>query len=287
MFEARTDAHQGLIFLKPPVFDGLMKQVPAPPIENLDGLERLIAVTPKEEFGDAALQFLSGVSRIENFGAYYISDLAHPSPVLSFWSGRISDYWFQRDADLILGTQDAQSRIMAQILEAPAEGVHIDRWHPKAGSKRRAIYDRNGVIERLAVSSRDGRSGLRSFYLRSRADGWFDDEEYAALCGILPVVHGLIGLRHQIVGTARHGIGGGANATRLRDTNVKRFADLSPREAEVCDLMLDGKSVAASALELAVSEATIRTLRQRAFRKLDVGSARELMALFIQTTTAA
>ena len=260
-----------------------MQHLPTTIIEKLSELARLIAVAPKEEFGGAALKLLSDIARIENFGAYHISDLGHPKPALSFWSGRISDYWFQRDAELILGTKDAQMRIAAQIQSAPADGVYIDRWHPKKSSKRRAIYERNGVIERVAVSSRDGRSGLRSFYLRSSADGWFNDDEYAALCEVLPIVHGLIGLRHQIVGTARHGIGGGANATRLRDANVQGFVALTPRETEVCDALFDGKSVAATALELDVSEATIRTLRQRAFRKLRVGSARELMALFIQT----
>jgi DNA-binding CsgD family transcriptional regulator len=251
--------------------------------ENLNGLARLIAVVPTDHFGPTALKLLSDITPIENFGAYHISDLVHPQPALSFWSGRISDYWFQRDADLILGSKQTQSRIIAQMKAAPLEGVHIERWHPKKGSKRGAIYDRNGVIERIAVSSRAGRSGLRSFYLRSTTSGWFSTDEFDALCEVLPIVHGLIGLRHQIVGTTRHPVGGGAIASRLRDTNVPGFLGLSPREAEVCDLLLDGKSIAASALELNVSETTIRTLRQRAFHKLRVGSARELMALFIQT----
>ncbi|MEM7472607.1 MAG: helix-turn-helix transcriptional regulator [Pseudomonadota bacterium] len=249
-------------------------------------MARLIAIAPKEEFGRVALEFLSSVSRIENFGAYYIADLARPHPDLSFWSGRISDYWFQRDAELILGSKDAQSQIIAQIQKAPSDGVHIDRWSPEAGSIRAGIYKRNGVVERVAMSSRDGRSGLRSFYLRSAADGLLDEDEYAALCRVLPIIHSLIGLRNQIVGTARHGIKDGANATRLRDNNVGRFVGLTPREAEICDLLLDGKSIAASALQLEISEATIRTLRRRSYRKLNVGSARELMALFIQTPQA-
>lgn len=252
-------------------------------IENWSNLARLIAVAPREEFGRETLDFLSNVSRIENFGSYQIADMARPSPILSFWSGRISDYWFQRDAERILGSPDGQSRIIAHIHKAPEGGVHIDRWYPKVDSRRAAIYKRNGVVERVAVSSRDGRSGHRSFYLRSAADGWLSEQEYAELCNVLPIVHGLIGLRTQIIGTARNRSTDGSNATRLKDNNVRGFVELTPREAEVCDLLLDGKSIAASALQLNISEATIRTLRQRAFRKLHVGSGRELMALFIQT----
>ena len=233
-----------------------------------------------------ALQFLSNITRIESFGAYHIANLNAPNPVLSFWSGRISDYWFRRDADLILADADAKTKIIDLVQSAPNHSVTIDRWHPSDDSERRAIYDRNGVIERIAVSSKDGRSGLRSFYLRSHEDGWICDDDYVALCNVLPFVHQLIGLRHQIIGTARHGIGDGANATRLRNTGSGRFRDLTPREAEVCDLLLDGKSIAASALELGISEATVRTLRQRAYRRLQVGSARELMALFVGAPSA-
>lgn len=223
------DVGMGLPFFKATVLDVPMPPLPVPSIVNLSDLEKLIAIAPKEEFGGAALQFLSGISRIENFGAYHIADLARPQPVLSFWSGRISDYWFRRDADLILGSKDTQSRIIAQIQDAPSDGAHVDRWHPKAGSRRDVIYKRNGVIERVAVSTRDERSGLRSFYLRSADDGWLGEEDYAALCEVLPIVHGLVGLRHQIVGTARHKIGDGANATRLRETNVRGFVSLTPR----------------------------------------------------------
>lgn len=233
-----------------------------------------------------ALDFLTSITRIENFGAYHIANLAAPNPVLSFWSGRISDYRFQRDADLILADADTKTKIIDLVQSAPDHAVAIDRWHPSDCNDRKAIYHRNGVIERVAVSSKDGRSGLRSFYLRSHKDGWISDDEFAALCAVLPIVHQLIGLRHLIIGTARHGIGDGANATRLRNTGADKFRDLTPREAEVCDLLLDGKSIAASALELGISEATVRTLRQRSFRRLDIGSARELMALFVGTPSA-
>jgi len=263
-----------------------MAEATTPTFENLIGLERLIACAPKEDFGSVALRFLSNITRIENFGAYHIANLNAPEPVLSFWSGRISDYWFQRDADLILADASTKTKIIDLVQSAPDHSVTIDRWHPPEGSDRKVIYDRNGVVERVAVSSKDGRSGLRSFYLRSHADGWISDDDYAALCKVLPIVHQLIGLRHQIIGTARHGLGDGANATRLRNTGAGRFRELTPREAEVCDLLLDGKSIAASALELGISEATVRTLRQRAYRRLRVGSARELMALFVGTPSA-
>lgn len=243
----------------------------------------LIKQTAAESFGAASLAYLSSVARIENFGAYHIADIERGAPTLSFWSGRISDYWFQRDAEAILGASETIQRILSHIESAPRDGVHIERWHPTPDDARNAIYARNGIRERLAVSSRDGRAGLRSFYLRSESDGWLSETEYEGLRAVLPIVHNLIGLRHQIVGTAAHPTGAGAEASRLRACAVPGFKDLSLREACMCDLLIEGKSVAATALELAVSEATIKTLRARAYRKLEIHSATELMALLIRS----
>ena len=72
-----------------------------------------------------------------------------------------------------------------------------------------------------------------------------------------------------------------ASATALRERNVAGFASLSMREAQVCDLIVKGISVAGSALELGVSENTIRTLRRRAYRKLGLTSATQVVALVL------
>ena len=150
-------------------------------VKNTDGLDQLIASASKDNFGRVTLGFLSNITPIENFGAYHVANLNQPRPLLSFWSGRISDYWFQRDADLILADADTRVQITELVQSAPDHSVMIDRWHPPEGSNRRAIYDRNGIIERIGVSSKDGHVGLRSFYLRSHKDGWISDDHYAKL----------------------------------------------------------------------------------------------------------
>jgi len=56
-------------------------------------------------------------------------------------------------------------------------------------------------------------------------------------------------------------------------------ATLSPREREVCDLLLLGCSSAAIASRLDISRYTVKDHRKRIFRKLQVGSLAELFAL--------
>jgi len=58
----------------------------------------------------------------------------------------------------------------------------------------------------------------------------------------------------------------------------ERFKGLSPREREVCALIVCGYSVEAAALEMKVSRATVVTFRRRAYAKLSIASRGELFA---------
>jgi DNA-binding CsgD family transcriptional regulator len=51
------------------------------------------------------------------------------------------------------------------------------------------------------------------------------------------------------------------------------------RERQVCARAAMGKSVAVTALELGIGEASVLTYRQRAYQRLSVKSALELRAL--------
>lgn len=247
----------------------------------LTGQAELVSKVAASDFGNAVLEHVSQAATIENFGAFYFADLARPKPLLSISAGHMSRYIFRRDADQILGNHAVRDEITAQIRSAPEGGVLIERWHPSDDDPRHSLFQRSQVLERLAVSSRLGRGGFRSFFLRSKAAGWLETREYKALCEVLPLVHELIGLRHRIVGTESFQFSALRNVSSLRERNIPGFVRLSPREADCCDCLIEGKTVAGTALELGIAETTVRTLRQRAYRKLGVSSAGQIMALLI------
>ena len=64
----------------------------------------------------------------------------------------------------------------------------------------------------------------------------------------------------------------------LREVSI-RAAVLSPREREICVLLLKGCSTAAIALRLDISRYTVKDHRKHIFSKLRVGSLAELFAL--------
>mgnify|MGYP003675229078 FL=1 len=246
-----------------------------------DAAARLAASVPGPDFGQRLLAHIRTAASIANFGAFYIADRARPDPVLSVWSGEMSDYWFNRNARTILSNPFLRDDIASRIAAAPEGGLAIEHWHPPAHDPRAPIYARDGVIERVTVSSRTGRAGFLSFYLRGAEAGPISAPDLARLKSVLPLAHELIGLRHRIVGSEAFHFAPRASATALRERSVAGFASLSMREAQVCDLIVKGISVAGSALELGVSENTIRTLRRRAYRKLGLTSATQVVALVL------
>ena len=245
------------------------------------GATKLAASVDRKDFGAHLLRFISDAARIDNFGAFYASELGKVTPVLSVWSGKISSYRFRRNAAEILAHTSVKDEIVEKIRTAPGEGALIERWHPPAGDPRIAMYARAGVLEKVSISTRLGRGGFQSFFLRSFADGWLTDREFAGLEDVLPFAHELIGLRHRLAGSESFQFVPGLSASSLRERNVMAFAALSKREAEVCDCLVKGVTVAGTAVDLGIAESTVRTLRQRAYRKLRVASANELMALML------
>ncbi len=141
------------------------------------------------------------------------------------------------------------------------------------------------MIERVTLSSRTENAGFLSFYLRGQKSGWFSDAEIENLTKALPMAHELIGLRHRIAGSEAFHYSLEARVTALKQRDVGVFGLLSPREAQVCDQLLNGVSVAGTAVVLGISDNSVRTLRKRAYAKLRVHSAIQIAALVLNATT--
>lgn len=246
-----------------------------------DDLAALIASVPAPDFATRLLAHMRQAADIANFGAFHVADMSRPEPVLSFWGGEMSGYWFNRNASTILSDDRLIDSILTRIRAAKGQGLTIERWRPEPGDPLRPIYARDGVIERVTVSSWTDRVGLQTFLLRGERAGWFTDEEMEQLQQVLPLVHELIGLRHRITGSMGLRLPPSGRASSLRERNAGPFGQLSRREAEICDFALQGVSVAGTALELEISENTVRTLRRRAFGKLGVNSATQVAALIL------
>lgn len=248
---------------------------------SLSGQAALVAAVSGHGFGSAVLEYVSKFATVRNFCVFYFPDLACQRAFHSVWSGQIGDYWLRRHGVIIVNEPDLIKPILVSVRAAPTSGVSIERGRPLDGDPVKQLYDQFGVLERVTVASRGSQFGYQSFFLRDEADGWFTDEEFDKLCENLPMVHELVGLRHLIVGSENFQFTAGSSTSSLRERQVMRFSKLSRREAEVCDCIANGNTIAGTALKLGIALATVRALRQQAYRKLDVTSATQLMALIL------
>ncbi|WP_440995185.1 helix-turn-helix transcriptional regulator [Arhodomonas sp. SL1] len=130
---------------------------------------------------------------------------------------------------------------------------------------REAFFARPALVDKLSVRFAGDGVGYYVNLYRGREAGVFTDSEVARVSTLAPLLASLIRRHHS-----------------LRDERGRAARDethlavLSPREHELCRLLLQGHTLKSAAAEATMSPATADTLRRRAYRKLAVRSRAEL-----------
>jgi len=236
----------------------------------------------RPDFGKLVLRAVSHACLLRNFGVFVVPDTRRPEPVMSLFAGELGEYRIRRNASESQAQPEYAARLAA-LLEAARPGTRpFDIHRPQETDARWPIYHRSGLLARVSCVSIDRGAAYNVNYYRSVRDGEIGQDEEAALRLLLPLVNALIVARHKLVGVDRfQAVPRRRRIASLRERKRPGFAALSAREADVLDALAGGRSVAAVALELGVSENTVRTLRMRSYRKLGLASLSELFALLL------
>ncbi len=245
------------------------------------GVARLLRKVEAPDFGASVLDFVSQAGPIRNFGAYFWTSVQRKKAVFSICSGDIGSYWFHRDGTDFVANPDVFAELQAAVEASSERASTLSRFAPTETDPRFPRYVRAGMCEKLSIATRRGDHAILSFFLRSKADGMISQKEMRGFEALLPVAHEAISLRHRIVGSEAFQFRPGVSVSSLKERGLPRFSKLSPREAAACDSILAGLTVAGTALNMSVSENTVRTLRQRAFRKLGVSSAQQMTSFVL------
>lgn len=245
------------------------------------GLVDLLRRVEQPDFDQAVLKFISHAGMIRNFGAYFWTSVRRKEMVMSIAGGEIGAYWFHRDARDFISNDAVFTDLHSLVANRAGPDQGLLRFAPSPTDPRLANYRRAGIAERLAVATRSGDNAVLSFFLRSGSDGPIDAAELRRFEIILPIVHEVITIRHRIVGSEAFQFRPGLSTSSLKERGVPLFSALPARETQVCDSILAGHTVEGTALDLGVSLNTVRTLRRRAYRKLRVTSAQQMMSLIL------
>ncbi len=148
---------------------------------------------------------------------------------------------------------------------------------------RDAIYKRHGVSERLSIAEpqADGSVLAVNLYHHEHqgafAEGELENFEHLA-SGLLASVRRhieLIDTREPAAPAPR------PDAAQLRAALLRRHPEMPARELDVCARLLQGLSYDGIAADLALSVATVKTYRRRAFERMGLHFKSELFAAFV------
>ncbi|MGE3861237.1 MAG: response regulator transcription factor [Burkholderiaceae bacterium] len=135
---------------------------------------------------------------------------------------------------------------------------------------REQIYTRHGLRERLSVVSRTGDGALlavnlyRHEHLKPFSDADIDFVRMAS-----PLLSSCVRRHVELSSRAEAG--------------KSPFEALTPREREVCERMLTGRTYEGIASELRISAGTVKTYRNRAFDRLGIQHRNQLFALALKS----
>ncbi|MEO6151603.1 MAG: helix-turn-helix transcriptional regulator [Croceibacterium sp.] len=235
--------------------------------------EALIGAIGSEDFGGAVRDGIdsltSGTRRL------YLFEAASGQDALHYF------HCEQRIADLLpdYSLHYKQLDPIADLYRAaPRTGdVAVQRVRPAdIGSTgfRRRFFEEPGIVERISVVLRgkDGWTGLN--VARHASHGRLSERELEAVTAIARLALPMLALARPL---PAHGPA--LTPAQLAHRFAGRWPALTSREREVCACAACGLSVAATASRLGIAKTSVVTFRQRAYRRLGISNAIELLPL--------
>jgi DNA-binding CsgD family transcriptional regulator len=183
------------------------------------------------------------------------------------------DHYFHRCEVIsrLIRTQSGPRPVVFRLCKADI----VDRQY------RQDLYDASGIGFELSLLTQvDGMFFFLGLYRSADGRPYNRDEEDRAREFWPFVLNSLIKNARLSNSLVSSRMGAASLVARLVDT-FESYG-ISRREAEVCGHIISGYSAPATALILEISVNTVSTLRQRAYRKLNISCQNELYSLCLQ-----
>lgn len=244
--------------------------MPSVPIDLIDpGLGRsLLEATGAEAFGARLLEAAQSVAFVDEVFAYSkerhgVPGVLASASELSDSRARVASYVerFHVD-DPVLGYLDQATPGYGLVQQIRAGDI-------TSRSYRVACFERPGFVDKLCFAWR-------------RTNGWWMVSFYRRADTDPRELTRLGALANLALATLAHGQSVAADherpiISRLSDRLARSFPQLSSREREVCAATIAGHTAQDIAARLGISTGSVLTYRQRAYRRLDIRQASDLL----------
>lgn len=242
-------------------------------------LARLVDALGSEDFGPALAAYLHGLCGADHFAAFDLraGDLRELAACCvqpeRTARDRVASYvggWWRRDPAM----DEAQRRLG----DHGTSIIHVDVQHGDYSDIRPSVYPQ--VSDRLLVCGRTSGSCFGLSVLRQLPRERFATEAVHSLAAEAGLLVALLAKHARL---RRQHVPAADALRRLPDIEhcIAACGGLPQREAQVCARILYGLSSTGIALDLQVSEETVKTYRKRAYRRLAIGSERELLGWYL------
>jgi DNA-binding CsgD family transcriptional regulator len=156
--------------------------------------------------------------------------------------------------------------------------VRVDIGGLSDAALRNEIYPH--VRERVVVAGRGGGSAFGLSVVRSDTTGSFSDRDVERLSGIAELLVSLLA-KHADLMFRRPNVAVALTSLVDIEDCIVEMTQLPRREVEVCARVLHGISTLGMSIDLGIGEESIKTYRKRAYRRLGIGTERELLNWYL------
>jgi DNA-binding CsgD family transcriptional regulator len=243
-------------------------------------LATMVEAIGEDRFGPALARFLHELCGADHFAAFRLgreelrevaASCVDPERTAR---DRVESYvkqgWWKRDPAM----SEAQ-----RCLAAPTPSIiHVDFSDNGYTDMLPTVYPH--VRDRLLLCGQGAHGAFGLSILRADPHAPFASDAIDSVARSAELLMAVLA-KHADICHARPNVAQALTALEEIESCIVATSDLPRREAEVSARILYGLSSVGIALDLSVSEETVKTYRKRAYQRLAIGSERELLTWYL------
>jgi len=243
-------------------------------------LAHLVDAIGNDRFGPALASYLHGLCGADHFAAFRLGRdelrevaacCVEPEHTAR---DRVESYVNQG-----LWKHDPAMTEAQRCVQGPSTTIiHVDFSDDSYTALRPRVYPH--VRDRILLCGRSANGAFGLSVLRSDPHAPFASDAIEKLSQSGDLLVALLG-KHADICQRRPDVASALTGLPDIESCIVATSDLPRREAEVCARILYGLSSVGIALDLSVSEETVKTYRKRAYQRLAIGSERELLTWYL------
>jgi DNA-binding CsgD family transcriptional regulator len=258
-----------------------MSPAPEEVLVHWQGYRSLVEAIGAPGIGEVLLTAFNDVADIDEVFAFQAPAAGAPTPLASAGerpgaatrAALYSEEFYKLDPARNVIPAHLPGGLLAR--RVPAEAVKDDGY-------RQACFDQPGLAEKMSFAMGGANPYVLSLYCLRRRPR-MSDSRYAAVGRLAQIALPLIRKHAQLVG----GLGPEASPEQRLERRLDALdAGLSPRELSVCARTMTGRTAGAIAAELGVGVTSVLTYRRRAYARLGVSGAGEILARLLSSHDA-